>query len=105
MISLMVCWRPGHLIRGDFRLVERYRGDLHPKVTCPIYITDGRSDPEVTLARAAEWAMHTRASWHIRWFPDDHFYLGTHGPAIIEAMCAIVAAPCQGGNIQVDRRL
>jgi pyochelin biosynthetic protein PchC len=70
-------------IRDDYRLVENYRAELNPQVSCPIHIMYGESDPEVTASRSAAWAVHTRADWHVRPFPGDHFYLAAHGAQVV----------------------
>ncbi|SOJ57559.1 Thioesterase PikA5 [Mycobacterium simulans] len=65
-------------IRDDYRLVENYRAGPHPQLSCPIHIIYGDSDPEVTESHSAAWAAYTRAGWHVRRFPGDHFYLAAH---------------------------
>jgi pyochelin biosynthesis protein PchC len=77
-------------IRADFRLVESYQAELQPQLSCPIYVMSGESDPEVTPARSAAWAAHTRAGWHARAFPGGHFYISAQTAQIVAEISGIL---------------
>lgn len=79
-------------VREDFRLVESYRAELHPPVSCPIHVMTGDADPEVTAHRWAQWAVHTRAPWHVRSFAGDHFYIRTHEDDVVRHLCGILTS-------------
>lgn len=79
--------------REDFRLVETYRSELHPRISCPIHVVNGDSDPEVTLSGAAKWASHTGTKCFTRSLPGDHFYLSAHRAQIIDQLSTILASP------------
>ncbi len=80
-------------IRDDYRLVENYRAEPNPRLSCPIHIIYGESDPEVRAPGAAAWAEYTRADSHVRAFPGDHFYLAAH-PARVVAYLSDIIAGC-----------
>lgn len=70
-------------IRDDYRLIENYRAEPDPRLSCPLHVMYGTSDPEVTASRVAAWAAYTRADWQVRPFPGDHFYLTAHAAQIV----------------------
>jgi len=78
------------IIRDDHRLVERYRDEPNPQVSCPIHIMYGESDPEVSASRCTAWAAYTRADWHVRPFPGDHFYLAAHTAQLVAYLADIL---------------
>lgn len=66
-------------VRHDYRIIETYRPDPRPPLTCPIHVLTGGADPELgeerCRDRAGGWADLTTARTEIRVFPGDHFYL------------------------------
>ena len=78
------------IIRDDYRLVEHYRAEPNPKVSCPIHIVYGESDPEVTAPGSRAWAGYTRAEWHVRPFRGDHFYLAAHKAQVVAYLSEIL---------------
>lgn len=80
-------------IRDDYRLVENYRAEPDPQLSCPMHIMYGESDPEVAASRSAAWAAYTRADWHARPFPGDHFYLAAHTAQIVAYISDILNRP------------
>lgn len=65
------------MIRADFHASESYR--FEPCAPLPISITAfaGRDDPDVEIARVADWQAHTQASFALHVVPGDHFFF-TH---------------------------
>ena len=80
-------------IRDDYRLIENYRAESDPQLSCPLHVMYGKSDPEVTASRVAAWAAYTRADWQVRPFPGDHFYLTAHAAQIV-AYLSDIAVRC-----------
>ena len=80
-------------IRDDYRLVENYRSEPSPQLSCPIHTMYGESDPEVTESHAAAWAAYTRDDWHGRPFPGDHFYLAAHTAQVVAYLSEILNRP------------
>lgn len=76
-------------IRDDYRLIENYRAEPDPRLSCPLHVMYGTSDPEVTASRVAAWAAYTRADWQVRPFPGDHFYLTAHAAQIVAYLSGI----------------
>jgi len=83
-------------IRDDYRLVENYRARPNPQLSCPIHTLYGESDPEVSVPHSAAWAAYTRADWHVRSFPGDHFYLNAHTAQVVAYVSDILkrSRPC-----------
>jgi pyochelin biosynthesis protein PchC len=66
-------------VRHDYRIIETYRPDRRPPLSCPIHVLTGSADPELgeerSRDRAGGWADLTTARTEVRVFPGDHFYL------------------------------
>ncbi|MFF0224257.1 thioesterase II family protein [Streptomyces sp. NPDC004629] len=66
-------------VRHDYRIIETYRPDPRPPLTCPIHVLTGGADPELgeqrCRDRAGGWADLTTTRTEVRVFPGDHFYL------------------------------
>ncbi|HUH70064.1 MAG TPA: alpha/beta fold hydrolase [Mycobacterium sp.] len=77
------------IIRDDYRLVENYRAQPNPQVSCPLHVIYGREDPEVTASGAAAWGAYARADWQVRRFPGDHFYLAAHRAQVVACLSGI----------------
>lgn len=80
-------------IRDDYRLVENYRLEPNPQLSCSIYILNGESDPEVAQPLSAAWAEYTQSDWHVRIFPGDHFYLATQTAQVVAFVSSILNRP------------
>jgi pyochelin biosynthesis protein PchC len=76
-------------IRDDHRLVETYRSQPDPRLSCGIHALYGGRDPRVTESRAQAWADYTRADFHLRRFAGDHFYLTAHAAEIVAYVSGI----------------
>ncbi len=98
-------------MRLDYRLIEGYRLQAGPILTCPILACWGDADPEVCAGKMREWAIHTSARYSSRSFPGDHFYLTEHREALLHHIatecqsqpsntfsCQTVDAPYYGGR-------
>ncbi|WP_166308004.1 thioesterase II family protein [Bradyrhizobium sp. 2S1] len=65
------------IVRGDYRLIERYRpGDCRP-LDCPITVLAGEHDPELSPEAARAWAEYTRGDCRVHFFPGDHFFIAS----------------------------
>lgn len=78
------------IIRDDYRLVENYRGEPIPRLSCPIHVLYGESDPELRGSRPAAWAAYTGAGSQVRHVPGDHFYLDAHAARVVAYLSGIV---------------
>ncbi|MBK1786593.1 thioesterase [Prauserella sp. ASG 168] len=79
-------------VRGDYRAVETYRCEPDVKVSSPITVLTGDSDPKVTPDEAAAWRGHTTGDVELKVFRGGHFYLVDHAQAICELVAAELGA-------------
>jgi surfactin synthase thioesterase subunit len=71
-------------IRADFDLAETYRAENEAPLPMPIVAYGGLSDPYVDPCLAASWGMETSASFRMRLFPGDHYFLKSAQTSIFE---------------------
>ncbi|MFE4801135.1 thioesterase II family protein [Streptomyces sp. NPDC056708] len=62
-------------IRGDYHAVENYRHAPGRKLTCPVTVLTGDSDPRVSIDEATAWEEHTTGLTELQVFPGGHFFL------------------------------
>ncbi|MEU0744475.1 alpha/beta fold hydrolase [Streptomyces sp. NPDC006134] len=62
-------------IRSDYRAVENYRYAPGRRLTCPVTVLTGDSDPRVSIDEAAAWEEHTTGLTELQVFPGGHFFL------------------------------
>ncbi|MEW6367299.1 MAG: alpha/beta fold hydrolase [Acidobacteriota bacterium] len=63
------------VIRADFSVNETYSYAAEQTLECPIWAFGGLEDSEVDRESLEAWDRHTAASFSVRMFPGDHFYL------------------------------
>lgn len=63
------------ILRADFALYETYLYTTEPPLNCPISAFGGLQDRKVTASDLEEWRAQTSASFSLRMFPGDHFFL------------------------------
>lgn len=74
------------ILRADFAVCETYTyGDDEP-LDCPISAYGGLEDEHVTRADLEAWRHQTRASFSLRLFPGDHFYLNTERSLLLRTL-------------------
>jgi surfactin synthase thioesterase subunit len=71
------------IVRGDFTLVERYQVDPSTRVSCPITVFAGRSDPAGAPAATAAWQLRTTASCRVVELDAGHFFLESHRDVLL----------------------
>lgn len=64
-------------LRADFAICETYNYLAEPPLTCPISAFGGTQDPKVSRPELEAWREQTTASFSLRMFPGDHFFLHT----------------------------
>ncbi|MET9499914.1 alpha/beta fold hydrolase [Streptomyces sp. NPDC006552] len=62
-------------IRSDYHAVEKYRWAPGRKLSCPVTVLTGDSDPRVSVEEAAAWEEHTTGLTELQVFPGGHFFL------------------------------
>lgn len=65
------------LLRADFALYETYVYSPEPPLSCPISTFGGLQDRKVGHSDLNGWRDQTNASFSLRMFPGDHFFLNT----------------------------
>jgi surfactin synthase thioesterase subunit len=62
-------------VRGDYRLIERYRPAPAEPLSCPVSVLVGARDPECGESEAGTWAGTTREPLSVTVFDGGHFFL------------------------------
>jgi medium-chain acyl-[acyl-carrier-protein] hydrolase len=73
-------------LRADFALYESYRYLSGLPLSCPISTFGGLSDQRVSHRDLEAWRDQTLASFSIRMFPGDHFYLKKTETLLLQAL-------------------
>lgn len=73
-------------MRSDFELNEIYQHLPGPRLTCPVAAYMGADDPEVTPAELLRWSELTSATFTLRIFSGDHFYLRDGRRDVLDAV-------------------
>ena len=63
------------ILRADFALYETYLYSTEPPLNCPISTFGGLQDRRVNESDLEAWRSQTSASFSLRMFPGDHFFL------------------------------
>lgn len=80
------------MLRADFEAYETYSYAEGPRLECPITAYGGLSDPRVARDRLQGWEAQTTASFSVRMFPGDHFFLESARKDLLDALRADLAA-------------
>ena len=72
------------IVRADFALYETYLYSAEPPLTCPISAFGGLQDRKVSASDLEAWRSQTSASFSLRMFPGDHFFLKE--PLLLQAL-------------------
>lgn len=73
-------------LRADFALYESYQYSSGAPLNCPISTFGGLSDHKVSHSDLEAWRDQTAASFSIRMFPGDHFFLKTTQSQLLRAL-------------------
>ena len=63
------------ILRADFAMYETYLYSAEPPLDCPISAFGGLQDRRVSISDLEQWRTQTNASFSLRMFPGDHFFL------------------------------
>jgi medium-chain acyl-[acyl-carrier-protein] hydrolase len=74
------------LLRADFELCETYQWKDEPPLDCPLSAYGGLSDEAVPRETILAWREQTKASFHARFFPGEHFYIHSQQQALLFAL-------------------
>ena len=73
-------------LRADFALYETYVYSAEPPLSCPISAFGGLQDGKVSRSDLEAWRDQTTASFSLRMFPGDHFFLNTTQPLLLQML-------------------
>jgi medium-chain acyl-[acyl-carrier-protein] hydrolase len=83
-VELMALTIP--LLRADFQLAQTYTYTDEPPLNCSITAFSGLEDEKGKREHMEEWRKQTTASFSLRMFPGDHFYLNSARPQLLHAL-------------------
>ncbi|AYF31942.1 thioesterase [Micromonospora tulbaghiae] len=73
-------------VRSDYTAIERYRMLPESRISCPITVLTGDSDPRTSLADAEAWEEVTTGAFTQHVFRGGHFYLADHQSEVINTI-------------------
>lgn len=76
-------------LRADFELCEMYSFRDRPPLTCDVIAFGGTEDPNVTAQDLDAWRELTTGAFASRRFAGDHFFLETHGEAMLKHIAGL----------------
>lgn len=85
------------VLRADYRLIDSYRAGPGLRLSTPVTALAGESDPSCTVEEVREWSAATSASFELRGFPGDHFFLVPCREQVV-AVVRERLAPLWGGS-------
>ena len=74
------------VLRADFAICETYTYIADTPLPCSISAFGGQQDDEVSQEQLAGWRKQTCASFELRMFPGDHFFLHSARKQLLAAM-------------------
>jgi medium-chain acyl-[acyl-carrier-protein] hydrolase len=74
------------IVRADVAAYETYVYATEPPLDCPISGFGGLQDRRVSRTDLEAWREQTSASFSLRMFPGDHFYLNTAQLPLLQAL-------------------
>jgi medium-chain acyl-[acyl-carrier-protein] hydrolase len=80
------------VVRADLAAFETYRYVEEPPLDCPLVAYGGLDDAWVRRDRLEGWERHTSASFRLRMFPGEHFFLNREDQAVPRALVADLGA-------------
>ncbi|MGY1434191.1 thioesterase II family protein [Streptomyces reniochalinae] len=79
-------------LRSDYKAIETYRCTPGARVSCPIDVLIGDSDPHASLDEAGAWSEHTTGPCDVEVFDGGHFYLNDHAVAVTDRVARRISA-------------
>ena len=74
------------ILRADFEICETYVYEAGEPLDCPVSAFGGLRDEYMSREGLEAWRKHTIASFSLRMFPGDHFYLNTDRLLLLRAL-------------------
>jgi medium-chain acyl-[acyl-carrier-protein] hydrolase len=73
-------------LRADFTALETYVYQDEGPLACPIRAFGGNLDTTATEDELRAWRLHTEASFELKVFPGDHFFVRNNQQAILRSI-------------------
>jgi 4'-phosphopantetheinyl transferase len=89
------------MLRADFAVCETYVHNPAEPLDCPITAYGGLEDDAVRPDQLEGWAAHTRAGFHLRMLPGNHFFLHSAEARLLQ-MLADELAPLTAAAPEAD---
>jgi surfactin synthase thioesterase subunit len=70
-------------LRSDYRAIEKYHRGTDARITAPISVLVGDTDPRTTPEEAHAWREHTTGEVEVHTYPGGHFYLERQQAAVL----------------------
>jgi medium-chain acyl-[acyl-carrier-protein] hydrolase len=77
-------------LRADFTALETYAYQEEKPLDCPIYAFGGNLDTTAVENELRPWRLHTNASFELRVFQGDHFFIRNNQQAVLRSISAQV---------------
>jgi medium-chain acyl-[acyl-carrier-protein] hydrolase len=74
------------LIRADFEAIQTYVYQAKPLLSCPISAFGGLQDPSFSREKLEAWRELTTASFSLRMFPGNHFFINSDQRLVVSAI-------------------
>ena len=74
------------ILRADFEMSERYEFSAEAPIDSSISAFGGLQDYDVSLRQLEAWQVQTNASFSIRMFPGDHFFVHTAKVLLLDVL-------------------
>jgi len=84
------------ILRADFEVCETYVYEADDPLDCPISAFGGLRDEHLSRDGLEAWREQTSASFSLRMFPGDHFYLNTDRPLLLRTLTRELTDSCAG---------
>jgi medium-chain acyl-[acyl-carrier-protein] hydrolase len=72
------------VVRSDFTLLETYRYQERPPLSCALTVFGGTQDPRTTPAGLAAWRAQTTGPFEHVTLPGDHFFFDSARPQLLD---------------------
>ncbi len=70
-------------LRADFSVCETYEFRDDAPLACPLTASAGLEDPKALPEQTEPWEEYTSATFHLRLFPGDHFFIDSSRKAFL----------------------
>jgi medium-chain acyl-[acyl-carrier-protein] hydrolase len=74
------------LVRADFAVCDTYLYQDEKPLDCPLSAYGGLQDADVPRAHLENWGAQTTASFKVRMFPGNHFFLHSHEGLLLQTL-------------------